>query len=466
MGSDDKNRTILNSWKTTALLAQFVLAQEGLTSLDDWGGKETVREILPEDYKFNFDMVQPALIDTILADKNRKVAQAFLSNLTDFVDYVNGRLDAGRPACYHYFAINIEILMALDLVPLCYELLCGVTAALYNDGCEDGIDRFEAEGFPDHLCSTQKGTAGFLLSGVVPKPDIILKSSVPCDASNMVYQWTAQRFNAPLVTINPPYYRNERGLKFMVAELKRMIATLEEFSGNKLDVDRLREYVGYGNESIDYILKTQELRKKKPCPDTGWHRPADTIFMTQIGTPMGARYYQALYEDVRDRADRGHGVIPQNKKERRLAWGYTWVSYDLPFFHWLEEEHGVVYLEDTLTFMAPDCGLVDTTNLDTMLEGLAWRTMNMPMGRQSMGFSDIWINDFEYIAKAFKADMFALAGHMACKHFWALNKLLSDRIKDKTGIPTIRFEMDMFDKRFTPPSELRRILSEFLSTVG
>jgi hypothetical protein len=67
--------------------------------------------------------------------------------------------------------------------------------------------------------------------------------------------------------------------------------------------------------------------------------------------------------------------------------------------------------------------------------------------------------------KAFKADTLVLGGHMACKHFWALNKLLSDKIREEAGVPTLRFEMDMFDKRFTPPSELRRIMNEFFSTL-
>ena len=34
--------------------------------------------------------------------------------------------------------------------------------------------------------------------------------------------------------------------------------------------------------------------------------------MTQIGTPMGAAYFKALYEDVKARADRGEGVIPED----------------------------------------------------------------------------------------------------------------------------------------------------------
>jgi benzoyl-CoA reductase/2-hydroxyglutaryl-CoA dehydratase subunit BcrC/BadD/HgdB len=280
-----------------------------------------------------------------------------------------------------------------------------------------------------------------------------------------MYEWTAERFKVPLIVLETPYYMNERGHKYFVGELKRMIEQIEKITGKSLNEDKLREYCKIGNECVDYFLKVEELKKKTPFPDSGWHRPCNTIFMTQIGTPFGRDYFKTLYEDVKERVDKGKGVIPEGKKEIKLLWGYTFEVYDLPFFNWLEEEHGAIYIADTLTYMPSLVGFVDTTNMETMIEGLAWRCMNLPMGRQSMGFSDVWVDDFVEIAKAYKADALILGGHMACKHYWALNKLLSDKMKDETGIPTLKFEMDMFDKRFTPPSELKRIMNEFFKTL-
>ncbi len=60
----------------------------------------------------------------------------------------------------------------MDLIPVCYEISAGLSAPLYKDGAEPGIDRIEAEGYPDHLCSAQKGPAGYLLMGMMPKPDV------------------------------------------------------------------------------------------------------------------------------------------------------------------------------------------------------------------------------------------------------------------------------------------------------
>ncbi len=313
--TNKKDRTILNHWKTTGELANFILKQEGLQSLEDWGGKEVVREILPENYQANFDMVQTDLVNTILKEKNRKSASAFVNNIMDYTDWANQELDKGKMACYHYFPISVEIMLSMGVVPICYEVVCGLTSALYTNGAEEGVDRIEADGYPDHLCSTQKGTAGYLLMGQTPKPDLLIKSATPCDASNRLYEWTAHKFKVPLIVIETPYYRNDRGLNYMLNEIKRMIKQLEAITGNTLSEETLRSYCRRGNEAMEYILKIQDLKKKNPCPDTGWHRPADTIFMTQIGTTMASRYFKELYEEVKERAIRAWVLFPMEKRK-------------------------------------------------------------------------------------------------------------------------------------------------------
>jgi benzoyl-CoA reductase/2-hydroxyglutaryl-CoA dehydratase subunit BcrC/BadD/HgdB len=460
-----KERELFNRWKTTVDMGKFVLGYEDLTSLDQWGGRDAVREMLPDDFRENFDMLQPDLTDTILQPKNRRVALAYCNSLSEYVDFVNKKLDEGKKVAYYFFPMSTEILLALDMLPICYELVGGISAGQYIHGCEDGIDRIQSEGYPDHLCATQKATSGYLLMGIVPKPDVLLKQAMGCDPSNRMYEWTSVTFNAPLITFEMPYYYSDRGFRFFVGEVKRMVKQLEKISGNSLDEEKLRKHVKMGNQAMEYLLKNHELRKKVPCPDPSWHRPIDTLYSFLIGRPEVVSYYKTVYEDAKKRVDKGESIIPEGKKEIRCVWGWAWQTFSLPFFNWLEEEHGATYLECSLTYFPSFTGLVDTTSLDTMIEGLAWRWFCWPMMRQSASFSDVWINEFVRICKEFKADCLILGGHMACKHFWALNKLLSDAVKEETGLPTLRFEQDIFDGRFTPVSELKRIMNTFFATL-
>jgi benzoyl-CoA reductase/2-hydroxyglutaryl-CoA dehydratase subunit BcrC/BadD/HgdB len=465
MLKEGRERELLNTWKTTVDLGKFVLGYEDINSLDQWGGREVLREALPDEYRENFEIIQPDLIDTILKPKNRRVALAYCNSLGEYIDFINRKLDEGKKAVYYYFPMSIEILLALDMLPICYEFLGGISAAHYVHGCENGIDRIQSEGYPDHLCATQKGTSGYLLMGTVPEPDVLLKASFGCDPSNKMYEWASVTFDAPLITFEMPYYHNERAFRFFVGEVKRMIKQLEKISGNSLDEEKLREQTKIANQAVEYLLKIQELRKQIPCPDPGWHRPIDTAFASLLGKPEAVSYFKAVYEDAKKRVEKGDRILPEEKKETRCAWGYTWQAFSLPFFDWLEEEHGATYLECGLTYFPPFTGLVDITSLDTMIEGIAWRWFCWPMARQSASFSDVWVNDFVRICRDFNADCLVLGGHMACKHFWALNKLLSDHVKEEVGIPTLRFEQDIFDGRFTPVTELKRIMKTFFATL-
>ena len=137
---------------------------------------------------------------------------AFMNCVVNFVDYCEKLMDEQRPCLLPLLPHQrLRFSWRWVVAPICYEVLCGLTSALYIDGAEDGIDRIEAEGYPDHLCSTQKGTAGYLLLEVVPKPDFLVKSATPCDSSNKLYEWTSVKFDVPLIMLETPYYKNERG---------------------------------------------------------------------------------------------------------------------------------------------------------------------------------------------------------------------------------------------------------------
>lgn len=459
-----KDLTKLNKYIRSTWMGNYLLAQEGLNSLDDWGGVEVMREILPREYRDIVDEIQLPFLDVCLKEKNKGIAKVVFRAAQDYFEFIYQGILSGKKVIQHYFPISTEFMWAVDCIPMCFDSLGAISAVFYRDGQEDGIDRLLSEGFPDHLCAAQTGSAGYMLDGLVPKPDIFFKTAAPCDSSNMMYEYVAHKFNVPLVVVDSPYYHNKRGLKFAIDEIKRAIEQLEKITGNTLNEDTLRRHCVWGNQTVEYYLKIEELRKNIPMPDPGWHRPVDTIFLTQVGSPMSAYYFKTLYEELKSMMDRGQRVIPEGKKEHRIAWGYAWMGFDLSFFDWLEEEHGATYCSDMLTYLPADIGLVNTHNVESMIEGIAWRYLNMPMGKQTMGHSDQWVNDFISVVKQYKSDSFVIAGHMACKHFWALNKILTDKIKEETGVPTLRFEVDMLDKRFTSTQEMKRIMSEFMGS--
>ncbi len=438
----------------------------GATSLEKLDTEALLKDA--DDYtKKVAEMLQPDTVDAALRPKNRNVTLAFVQAYGEYLDFVIDGIQKGKTLVYHYFESVPQVLLSMDMVPVCVETIPVLVAALYNDGCEEEIDALEAEGFPAHLCSAQKGFLGAYLMDEVPSPDYFLKPSVPCDPSNMLFQYLSKLTGAPYIVFDVPYYTNERAFRYYKEELDDAYQRLLKLSGNKLDEEKLKKHVELTNRQLEYLYKIQELRKNKPCPDPGFHRPMDFALYTIFGfSEKVVDYFRIVYEEAKERVEKGISIIPEGKEEIRTLWTWAFQGYDLSIYHWMEEEYGATYLTCGLTILPEELvGHIDDHDIDSMLEGLARLTFHYPMSRQVTSFADTWINDFTRVAKSHKADCAIFAGHMACKHGWALNKLLSDAIREEAGIPTLRFEMDIADKRFTPSGEVKKALSEFFETI-
>ena len=423
---------------------------------------------LDDYHKETLGMIQPDFLSACLKPKNRNGLLYHVLALHQYLNDFCDRIDRGYPVLYHYFTMTPELFWGFDCAPICYELLPVYSSAIFNEGMTLEIDFTEEMGYPHHLCSAQKGGYAAIVQGSMPKPDVMIKQSTPCDPSSMVFQLTAKKYGVPIVCLDTPYYTNDRALNFYRSEWHNMANSLEMLLHCELDVDRLRRHVEWGNQAMAYYYKMENLRKVKPCPDPGMHRPFDTASLIMMGSnPKFIDYFKIVSDEAEDRTNRGEGVIPEGIPEIRTLWGYAWQAWDLGMLDWLEEEYGHTYLTCGVTYFPEDlAGYVDTSTRDTMIDGLATRGYYFPMARQPMSFADIWVNDFVKLAKEYSADACVFAGHMACKHFWALNKLLSDALMEKAGVPTLRFETDLLDYRFTPKSEVHKYMEDFFGALG
>ncbi|MBI5506479.1 MAG: 2-hydroxyacyl-CoA dehydratase [Deltaproteobacteria bacterium] len=422
--------------------------------------------ILPEYHASLVPQIYPEVIEAILKPKNRAATLAHMAAAKRYVADLTAALDRGQPVLYNFAVTTPEIFLAMDLVPLCYELMPLYIAAAFVGGVDQDIDLTEDEGLPGHICSAQKAPNGALMSGKMPMPDIMVKTTVPCNSSNMMYQWAQQQFGAKVVVVDSPYYANRRAFGYYVQEWKNMVRSVEQLTGHKLDEERLRHHVQLGNEQLKYYYGLQELRRRIPNPDPGMHRALDVAGLYLCGANQEmVEYSKTCYREARERADAGIAVVG-DKKEIRTIWTWGSTPHMLYLPDWLEDRFGMSFLECGLSYMPAEIvGYVDTTSVDSMIEGLALRAFNMPMGRTGMTHADLMIEDFVKVAKAYHADAAVFSGHMACKHSWAVAKMLGDALQERAGIPSFKWETDLLDTRFTPHSSAKAQLGEFFETL-
>jgi hypothetical protein len=105
----------------------------------------------------------------------------------------------------------------------------------------------------------------------------------------------------------------------------------------------------------------------------------------------------------------------------------------------------------------------DLSSMDSIVEGLANKIVNLPMGRECGGPWENYVTAMIDLCKRMKGDAAIFAGHVACKANWPIMKLVKDRIQEELGIPTLIFELDLMDPRITNMETIKAQFDDFFA---
>jgi len=224
------------------------------------------------------------------------------------------------------------------------ELLRGMGFLVYfpeNHGAMLGATRMASEyipvanaiGYSPDICSYLTSDVGAYLKNVtplqkaygiksVPKPDVLVFNTNQCRDVKDWFAWYARELKVPLAGIHS--YRNigtitKYEIQDIAEQIKLLIPTLEEVSGEKFDLDRFKETVRMSRDCSRLWRQTLETAAAIPSP---WTFFDATIHMGPAvvarGTQEAVDYYQALLPELKQRVqDR---VTAVEGEKHRLYW--------------------------------------------------------------------------------------------------------------------------------------------------
>ena len=398
----------------------------------------------------------------------RKVGLAFIKMCAGYLREILEAHERGKKIALCSFNTSPEILHAMDIVPMSPEVLTSAASIALEGGAEKYIDMSVEVGIPETMCTAQRGAVGAVCKGLATKPDFSLTCAPgSCDTNSKIFEFISEYLKIPYLTLDAPAYIDERGLKYCRKDYRRLISDLEKMTGRKLDQDRLRNVVEQSNIWGEYYAELLDLagHVPNPVPNVATLLTHAIKYMT-AGLEIGTTLIKEVLDASKERLKRGEGVRPEEKV--RTLWIYTGFYFpNMEIWFWMEE-HGMSYLLDMLTLFHAE-RRIDTSTLDSMIDGLADNLTNYPMTRQmrgpAFGVLGGWLEDLVWAAKKLKADCGIFAGHSACKNAWGAFKVVSDRLKEELGIPTLRLEADCWDERITPMSVIKEKIEEFVTTV-
>jgi benzoyl-CoA reductase subunit C len=237
--------------------------------------------------------------------------------------------DAGRKVIGYFCCfVPDEIITAFDMVP--YRI-----QGSQNEPIDQADAHFETMACPfARSCFNLalKGEYAFLDGFVVPHS---------CDTLEQMYTiWQHEKPSAFNYFINVPHMLGPSSEEFYRSELEGFIQALEEWSGMKLDPEKLREAVKLYNKRRSTLRELYALRKSDPPLVTG----VEVTEALVAGMGLPATEHIDLVKRVI--AEAGKRVPPKRGKLPRIfLWGN---ELDDPAFIRLVEESGADVVMDDL----------------------------------------------------------------------------------------------------------------------
>jgi len=394
-------------------------------------------------------------------------------------DLLTSTADHGRKVASTFVPGNLnELIMCFDMLNNLPEINAIQNGLRKSSG--GMIMDAEKRGHSEDVCTYVKADIGMMSRGNIapngkplPAPDVLLLSYTGCFTFMKWFELLRKEYQCPTVMLHVPYAgdgkvtRNMRD--YVVKQLKeKVIPTLEEVSGVKFDIDRLREYLRRSAKAEDDLVWVLESGKNTPSPIDAYFGGVyyiGPIFTAFRGTEDACEYYRLLRTEVEDRLKKGLGPITPDgdmgeQKYRLVVEGPpNWTSFR--DFWKMFYDDGAVVVASTYTKVG---GLYDfgfRHDPDNPLESLADYCLGCYTNNNMSTRIDMieqYINDYE-------ADGLLINSIKSCNSFSAGQLMIMREIEKRTGRPGAFIETDLVDPRYFSAANVKNRLESYFQMI-
>ena len=327
-----------------------------------------------------------------------------------------------------------------------------------------------AMGYAPEICSYLTSDVGSYLKGEtplsrlypgiesVPKPDILAYNTNQCRDVREWFEYYGREFNVPVVGINPPHGMEEVLPAHIadVVQMKDMIPTLEEVSGRKFDIDRLRESMCLSRECSELWGHVLGLARHAPSP---WTFFDGTIHMGPAvclrGSQIANDYYEVLKTELEERVTAGVGAVDDERF--RLYWE------GMPIWGKLRA------LSEQFSELRA-CVLVSTYCNSWIFSAF---DENNPFESMAQAYTEIFINRsepvkeeyIERMVEEYKVDGIIFHDSRTCPNNSNARYGMPQRLEKRLGLPCLVIDADLNDLRCYSEEQTRTNIEAFIEQL-
>jgi benzoyl-CoA reductase/2-hydroxyglutaryl-CoA dehydratase subunit BcrC/BadD/HgdB len=399
-------------------------------------------------------VLPPTYGDVYLSQKNRPAGMEYF----DFViNEIHGlRIQelqehkAGGGSVFGTFCVFVPEEIVRAAGGICIGLCSGVE-----------IGSVQAERvLPRNICPLIKSFMGFKLARVCPyfeSCDMVVGETT-CDGKKKAFEILSDY--VPVYVMEVPQMKREKDKAFWISEVQEFMSRVEEFTGQEVTVDSLRQAIKEVNAKRKALMRLAGLRKSSPAPISG----KDSLLIEQIAmyddVERFALKVNELCDELEIRVREGKGV--QESGPRVIVTGTPMAIPNWKVPHLIESSGAVIVAEELCTGLRYFENTVPETgeNLCQMVDFIAARYLdiNCACFTPNQGRLETLVR----LAEEYRADGIVHCSLTFCDPY-AVEANRVEKVMKEKGIPLLKIETD-YSREDT--GQLRTRIEAFLEVIG
>jgi benzoyl-CoA reductase subunit B len=395
-------------------------------------------------------------------------------------DAITSKAENGRKLSSTFVPGNLnELLMCFDIVNNLPEINAIQGGMRKVSG--DYVMEAEKRGHSEDVCTYVKADIGQMSRGNVapngklfPDPDVLLLSYTGCYTFMKWFELLREEYKCPTLMLHVPYTGDgvitQNMRDYIVKQLKDVIIPgLEEVSGVKFDIDRLREYLRNSAKAEDGLVWCLEQGKIKPSPIDAYFGGVyyiGPIFTAFRGTPEAIVYYDMLRDEIQARIESKQGPVTpdgtpfDDQKYRLVVEGPpNWTNFR-EFWKMFYDE-GAVVVASSYTKVGGMYDLGFRHDPEHPLESLADYCLGCYTNRSLPTRVDILV---KYVEE-YEADGLLTNSIKSCNSFSAGQLMMMKEVERRTGKPGAFIETDLVDPRYFSAANIKNRLESYFQMI-
>ncbi len=394
-------------------------------------------------------------------------------------DRLTGAPERGEKVVSTFVPGNLnELIMCFGLV----NNLPEVNAIQSGLRRQSGGYVLEAEriGHSEDVCTYVKSDIGMMAKGNIgpngkklPNPDVLLLSYTGCFTFMKWFELLREQYKCETIMLHTPYVGDGKittnMIEYMVKQLKEeVIPKLEQISGVKFDIDRLRENLKKSAIAENDLVRVLQSAKRKPSPIDAYFGGIyyiGPIFGAFRGTDDAIEYYRFLRGEVEARIAAGQGPVTPDgdmgeEKYRLVVEGPPNYTNFRQFWKMFYDE-GAVVVASSYTKVGGVYDFGFRHDPDKPLETLAEYCLGVYTNRSLPMRIDMLAN---YVSD-YAADGLLINSIKSCNSFSAGQLLIMREVEKRTGKPAAFVESDLVDPRYFSAANIKNRLESYFQMI-